>query len=1127
MKTKILQLWQGSARIALFCSFLFSLFSPQSLIAGPPPNITVQPSDLAVSKGGTATFKVVATSTTTMTYQWNLKVLLLNIPILGANSNVLTIPNVSGINVGTYNVSVINANGTKISKDVALNVVNGAPVANNDAYTTPKNTPITNGIVSTSSAGGAAGTLRTENTSLTSLSTTDGTTVNNPASVLSNDADINGDTLTASLLESTPNGQLTFYSNGTFNYTPNLNFVGTDKFTYVANDGSANSATAAVIITVTDNSSPLSPATAETLPATNLLTTSATLNAAINAQGAAASCYFQYGTSTNYGMATSPQVLEAETETIVFFDAITGLTPQTEYHFSIVVAGPGGLTVGNDMTFTTPEFDATTIAISTIGYGSVNPVLNGSLLVIGQNYSITSSPAATGVSFTGWKDADGNLITTNPVLTFTMSSNLNFTANFVDTARPSLSITNVPSGYTVSNSSCTVKGSASDNLALGNVFFSLNKTDWISAPSANAWNNWSASLNLNPGTNSISAYALDVSGNFSATNTVTILYVPVATLTVRTNGSGSISPVLNGATLRLGQSYTLAATPATGFAFTNWQDGNGIILTNKATMTFAMVSNLSLTASFVDVTKPTLTLTTPAATATATTSTSISVTNKFVLVGGKVTDNGPVASVLYKLNSAGWYAAATTNNWTNWSVILDLAPGTNMFYAYAIDTAGNVSTTNTVKFVLTTAPTTLTGLKAILIPASAEIAPFEMAFAAATFSQIANDTNNSSSVGSYTYTKLSPSTATLKLTFTAPPRATNGGARILSLNFTTPGVANYATSNSSLAGTAKFTPVATLAPVSLANQSVIFVGSDGRARSNSHTSSAYVSVDLQTRTTNKGTSFTYATYSPLAALLKETDTNGLTYKVANFVGTNYGTSYSESYSKTGTFNEAGYKFFGLISQRTGGNAPTNLYNRSVAFDSAGSRFWVFAATNTFAQYSPSEDFDSGVGSYAYGRITNNVASLRLNFSAPSDIAGSSTAVKLQFFAPNLAVFTNADGTFGNAILGNVDKFAPASLAGASINTTNHIGTNPNQFTFNGNNTFNITGYLNNAGTYTYSTFSPESGFVQLTFTDGALAGNTGTLQLDYDTTFTGKYRLSVFDNTNTLIGGSRGVFGQP
>ena len=71
-----------------------------------------------------------------------------------------------------------------------------------------------------------------------------------PPGLLANDLDPDGNTLTA-ILESGPsNGSLTLISDGSFNFTPNSNFHGTDSFTYRGNDGDASSHVATVFITV-------------------------------------------------------------------------------------------------------------------------------------------------------------------------------------------------------------------------------------------------------------------------------------------------------------------------------------------------------------------------------------------------------------------------------------------------------------------------------------------------------------------------------------------------------------------------------------------------------------------------------------------------------------------------------------------------------------------------------------------------------------------------------------------------------------------------------------------------------------------------------------------------------------
>jgi Bacterial Ig domain len=92
------------------------------------------------------------------------------------------------------------------------------PVVGNDAYVTPKDTPLS---------------------------------VPAPG-VLSNDGDPDGDTLT---VRTTPvsgpaNGTVLLSSDGAFTYTPSSGFTGTDAFTYRVDDGTGRSADGIVTITV-------------------------------------------------------------------------------------------------------------------------------------------------------------------------------------------------------------------------------------------------------------------------------------------------------------------------------------------------------------------------------------------------------------------------------------------------------------------------------------------------------------------------------------------------------------------------------------------------------------------------------------------------------------------------------------------------------------------------------------------------------------------------------------------------------------------------------------------------------------------------------------------------------------
>ncbi len=68
--------------------------------------------------------------------------------------------------------------------------------------------------------------------------------------VLANDRDADGDALSAMLVTQPTNGKLTLNPNGSFSYTPDPNFSGTDSFTYVARDAKVGSTPTKVTLNV-------------------------------------------------------------------------------------------------------------------------------------------------------------------------------------------------------------------------------------------------------------------------------------------------------------------------------------------------------------------------------------------------------------------------------------------------------------------------------------------------------------------------------------------------------------------------------------------------------------------------------------------------------------------------------------------------------------------------------------------------------------------------------------------------------------------------------------------------------------------------------------------------------------
>jgi len=96
------------------------LASPTSTTA---PTITTQPANQTVNPGNAATFSVIASGSTPMSYQWRFN----GANIAGATGSSYTKSNVQATNAGSYSVVVSNPFGTAVSANAAL-TVNTPPV---------------------------------------------------------------------------------------------------------------------------------------------------------------------------------------------------------------------------------------------------------------------------------------------------------------------------------------------------------------------------------------------------------------------------------------------------------------------------------------------------------------------------------------------------------------------------------------------------------------------------------------------------------------------------------------------------------------------------------------------------------------------------------------------------------------------------------------------------------------------------------------------------------------------------------------------------------------------------------------------------------------------------------------
>ena len=124
--------------------------------------------------------------------------------------------NFNGTDIFLYQANDGQLNSAPVPVTIIVSPVNDAPVANNDSYNV-----LEDGVLNVSAPG-----------------------------VLVNDSDIDSPVITAVLVSNPSHGTLTLNSDGSFTYTPTPLYNGPDTFTYQASDGSLNSATATVNITV-------------------------------------------------------------------------------------------------------------------------------------------------------------------------------------------------------------------------------------------------------------------------------------------------------------------------------------------------------------------------------------------------------------------------------------------------------------------------------------------------------------------------------------------------------------------------------------------------------------------------------------------------------------------------------------------------------------------------------------------------------------------------------------------------------------------------------------------------------------------------------------------------------------
>jgi uncharacterized repeat protein (TIGR03803 family) len=505
-------------------------------------------------------------------------------------------------------------------------------------------------------------------------------------------------------------------------------------------------------------------------------------------------------------------------------------------------------------------------------------------------------------SVTGWTAPAPQIISITAGITNTITG----TYTAADITLPTLKVISPTSKTSVNSNLFTATGTASDNVGLALVYYQLNGGAWTAASSGDSFANWTApNLTLVPGINVIKFYAKDLSGNVSTTNSVSFTYIVSAPIGIILNppGAGTIKGAVNGQLLQIGKAYSLSVKAAKGYQFLNWTGGTNSTATKLA---FVMVSNLTFTANFRDITRPVDVILSP------TKGQVVSTANPTAT--GRAMDNTGVTAVWCQVNGGAWFQANLSDgtNWQTASLSTQLLAGPNSISAYALDAAGNASLTNTIAFTYVVQPTmewapdSMNGILADVTPVGGAqvIVGFDLSAFAQTSASNDGDPDDYGG-GTYTYSKTDTNMAQLSLAFTKPPGNSNNVGP-LTLVFTNH-YAGYLTNGSGDSGGINLQTATAFVPATMVGKTLTGVSS----QSANTTKVKFASATAFSLTSSGGArsgNYTLARLSPTCEALTFTYTSSgaagrTSYLQLTFSTATGGTFFVMSFDNTGALED--------------------------------------------------------------------------------------------------------------------------------------------------------------------------------------------------------------------------------
>ena len=166
------------------------------------------------------------------------------------------------------------------------------------------------------------------------------------------------------------------------------------------------------------------PPAVNTMPASSVGPTNATLNGSVNPNGLSTTAKFAYGLTTNYSTIVVLTGTYTGSNSIAVNTNLSGLAPATTYHFRLDATNATGLTLGLDQSFTTTTNASTNLPPNAItsaatSVGTNSATLNGSLN--------PNNQSTTGYFEYGLTTSYGTIVPMPG--TFTGSSNISVSTN--------------------------------------------------------------------------------------------------------------------------------------------------------------------------------------------------------------------------------------------------------------------------------------------------------------------------------------------------------------------------------------------------------------------------------------------------------------------------------------------------------------------------------------------------------------------------------------------------------------------------------------------------------------------------------------------------------------------------